>query len=99
LDFVRDALATGRALRVLSFIDNFTRECHAIEADASLACQRVTRVLDDVIARRGSPKVLRWTMARNLLRGTFRSWCIERKIATNYIQPGKPMQKGHIEKL
>ena len=97
LDFVCDALATGRALRVLSIIDNFTRECLAIETDTSLASQRVTRVLDDVIARRGSPKGLRLDNGPELTSRHFLGWCIDRKIATNYIQPGKPMQNGHIE--
>jgi putative transposase len=97
LDFVSDALATGRALRVLSVIDSFTRECLAIEPDTSLASQRVTRVLDEVIARRGSPKALRLDNGPELTSRHFLSWCIERKIVTNYIQPGKPMQNGHVE--
>jgi putative transposase len=59
LDFLCDALATGRTVRMLSIVDNFTRECLALEADTSFASQRVTRVLDEVIARRGSPKALR----------------------------------------
>jgi transposase InsO family protein len=71
------------------------RECHATEADASLAGQRVTRVLDDVIARRGSPKALRWTMAE-LNSRDFRSWWSTgrlRRITSSL----EPMQKGHIE--
>ncbi len=72
LDFLCDALATGRAVRVLSVVDNFTRECLALEADTSFASQRVTRVLDDLIARRGSPKALRMDNGPNLPRDT--SW-------------------------
>jgi transposase InsO family protein len=45
LDFVYDALATGRRVRVLSVVDNFTRECLALEVDTSFASQRVTRIL------------------------------------------------------
>jgi putative transposase len=59
LDFVSDALGTGRAVRILSVVDNFTRECLALETDTSFASLRVTRVLDDVIAQRGVPKALR----------------------------------------
>jgi putative transposase len=59
LDFVHDALASGRSVRVLSVVDNFTRECLALEVDTSFASQRVTRVLDGVIERRGIPKALR----------------------------------------
>ena len=72
LDFLYDALATGRTVRVLGIVDNFTRECLALEADTSFASQRVTRVLDDVIARRGHPKALRMDNGPNLPRDT--SW-------------------------
>ncbi len=59
LDFIHDGLAGGRSLRVLSVVDNFTRECLALEADTSFASQRVTRVLSDGIERRGRPQALR----------------------------------------
>jgi putative transposase len=97
LDFVYDALATGRSVRVLSVVDNFTRECLALEVDSCFSSQRVTRVLDNVIAQRGTPKALRMDNGPELTSRHFLAWCVERKIATNYIQPGKPMQNGHIE--
>src|SRR5207248_3528104 len=59
LDFLCDAVANGRLVRVLSIVDNFTRECLALETDTSFASQRVTRVLDGVIAERGASKALR----------------------------------------
>jgi putative transposase len=59
LDFVYDALAIGRSVRVLSVVDNFTRECLALEVDSCFSSQRVTRVLYNVIAQRGAPKALR----------------------------------------
>jgi putative transposase len=97
LDFLCDALATGRTVRILSIVDNFTRECLALEADTSFASQRVTRVLDDVISRRGNPKALRMDNGPELTSRHFLAWCMERKIAMHHIQPGKPMQNGHIE--
>jgi putative transposase len=97
LDFVHDALATGRGVRVLSVVDNFTRECLALETDTSFASQRVTRVLERVIAHRGTPKALRMDNGPELTSRHFLAWCIERKITMNHIQPGKPMQNGHIE--
>jgi len=59
LDFVSDALADGRSLRILTVVDNFTRECVALEADTSFSGERVTRVLDRAIDRRGRPAVIR----------------------------------------
>jgi putative transposase len=97
LDFVHDGLAGGRSLRVLSVLDNFTRECLALEADTSIASQRVTRILSDVIERRGRPQALRMDNGPELTARHFLSWCIERKIAMHHIQPGRPMQNGQVE--
>ncbi len=97
LDFVHDALATGRTVRVLSIMDNFTRECLALETDTSFASQRVTRVLDGVIERRSRPAALRMDNGPELTSRHFLAWCLERKITMNHIQPGKPMQNGHVE--
>ena len=92
-----DALGTGRAVRVLSIVDNFTRQCLALETDTSFASLRVTLILDDVIAQRGVPKALRMDNGPELTSRHFLAWCIERKIATHHIQPGKPMPNGHVE--
>jgi putative transposase len=97
LDFVHDSVATGRSMRVLTVVDNFTRECLALEVDTSFPSQRVTRVLEAVMARRGAPKALRMDNGPELTSRHFLAWCIERKIAMNHIQPGKPMQNGHVE--
>jgi putative transposase len=97
LDFISDGLAGGRAMRVLTVVDNFTRECLALEADTSFSGERVTRVLDRVIDRRGCPKAIRLDNGPELTSRRFLAWCMDRKITTNYIQPGKPVQNSHIE--
>ena len=56
LDFAHDVLAAGRTIRVLSVVDAFTRECVVLEVDTSFASRRVTRVLDEIVARRGKPQ-------------------------------------------
>ena len=56
MDFVSDAMATGRHIRILTVVDVFTRECLALETDTSIGSLRVTRVLDRLIAERGSPQ-------------------------------------------
>jgi putative transposase len=59
IDFMSDALATGRGIRLLTMVDGFTRECPAIEVAPSLSSRRVTRVLERVITQRGVPDSLR----------------------------------------
>src|SRR6267143_2587566 len=55
MDFVSDALADGRVFRTLNIIDDFSRECVAIEVDASLGGERVVRVLERLKEPRGVP--------------------------------------------
>ena len=59
MDFVTAGLATGRAVRIFTVVDSFTRECLALEVDSSLSSRRVTRVLERVIEQRGAPVSIR----------------------------------------
>ena len=97
LDFAHDAVAAGRRMRVLSVVDVFTRECLALEVDTSFASQRVTRVLEEIVLRRGEPRSIRCDNGPELTSRHFLAWCIERKIELIHIQPGKPTQNAHVE--
>jgi putative transposase len=97
LDFVSDALATGRSFRVLTIVDAFTRECLALEVDTSLSSQRLTRTLEQVIEQRGRPQAIRCDNGPELTSRHFLSWCEERHIQLIHIQPGKPVQNGPAE--
>jgi putative transposase len=97
MDFVSDGLATGRALRILTLIDGFTRECLALEADTSLSSRRVTRVLDWIIEQRGAPEAIRSDNGPEFTSRHYLAWCEERKITPVHIQPGRPMQNGYVE--
>lgn len=97
LDFVSDSLATGRGIRVLAVVDSFTRENLSLETDTSLSSRRVTRSLEAVIEHRGTPESIRCDNGPELTSRHFLSWCEERKIQLIHIQPGKPMQNGHVE--
>jgi len=97
LDFVSDSLATGRGIRLLTVVDAFTRENLSLEVDVSLSSRRVTRALEAVIERRGMPEAIRCDNGPELTSRHFLSWCEERKIQLIHIQPGRPMQNGHVE--
>jgi putative transposase len=97
LDFVHDAVACGRAIRVLSVVDAYTRECLALAVDTSFASRRVTRVLDQIITERGMPQAIRCDNGPELTSRHFLAWCIERQIELVHIQPGKPTQNARIE--
>jgi putative transposase len=97
LDFVHDAVASGRSIRVLTVIDAYTRESLAMEVDTSFAGLRVTRVLDQIIDHRGSPLAIRCDSGPELTSHHFLAWALERKIDLVHIQPGKPTQNAYVE--
>jgi transposase InsO family protein len=69
----------------------------ALETDTSLCSRRTTRVLEQIIEARGTPQSLICDNGPELTSRHFLSWCEERKIELIHIQPGKPMQNGHVE--
>ena len=97
MDFVSDTLATGRTFRALTIVDEYTRECPAIEADTSLPGARVIRVLEQLSVTRGLPGEIRVDNGPEFVSRAVRSWCEDKQILLRYIQPGRPMQNGHVE--
>ena len=99
MDFMCDTLVDGRKFRTFNVIDDCTREALAIEIDTSIAAKRVARVLGQVINERGKPKVIRVDNGPEFTSGEFASWCDKHGIAIQFIQPGRPMQNGFIERF
>lgn len=97
MDFVTDAMASGRHLRVLTVVDVYTRECLALEADTSLSSLRVIRVLEQIIAKRGCPERIRSDNGPEFTSRAYLAWAIERQIELAHIRPGKPIENAYIE--
>ena len=97
LDFVADSLACGRRFRILTIVDDFSRECLALVADTSLSGARVARELDALIGRRGLPLMVVSDNGTELTSSAVLRWSQERRVEWHYIAPGKPMQNGFIE--
>jgi putative transposase len=98
LDFVSDALACGRRIRLLCVIDAFTRESLAIEVDTSLPAWRVAKALDRLITERGqAPAEIVMDNGPELTSRALDQWAYERGVRLRFIQPGKPIQNAFIE--
>jgi putative transposase len=97
IDFVADAIQTGRGIRILTIVDSYTRECPALLVDTSLSGQQVTRMLERVIEQRGRPRALRCDNGPEFTSRHFVGWCEANGIVLIHIQPGKPMQNGYAE--
>jgi putative transposase len=98
MDFMCDSLVDGRRFRLLNIIDDFNRESIAIEVDTSLPALRVIRVLERLIESRQIPSYIRVDNGPEFISDRLQSWCEERKIDLKFIQPGKPMQNGFVER-
>ena len=97
LDFVSDTLTDSRRFRILTVVDDFTRECLTLVADTSLSGVRVGRELDAVIARRGSPQTIVSDNGTEFTSMAILRWSQEAGIDWHYIAPGKPTQNAFIE--
>ena len=98
INFIVDGLATGRMVRILSVVDVYTRECLALEADTSLGSGRVTRVLERVIGERGRPENVRSDNGPEFTSRRMLAWAEDWKLRLVHIQPGRPMQNGHVSR-
>lgn len=75
LDFMSDALMTGRKIRTLNLIDDFNREALTVEVDTSLPAERVIRVLEQVVAWRGKPQRIRVDNGPEFISTKLGLWC------------------------
>ncbi|WP_247489753.1 IS3 family transposase [Bradyrhizobium sp. 17] len=97
LDFVSDQLTCGRRFRILTVVDDCTRECLALVADTSLSGTRVARELDRLMIERGKPSMVVSDNGSELTSNAILAWADQSRVAWHYIAPGKPMQNAFIE--
>jgi len=97
VDFMTDALSSGRRFRTLNIVDDYTRECLAIEVDTSLGGMRVVRVLEELKQRRGLPRQIRSDNGPEFLSRAVDQWAYEQGLQWHTIQPGRPMENAYVE--
>lgn len=97
LDYQFDVTATGRTLKVLHVVDEYTREslsglvAYSIDADATVAA------LDKIAATRGFPEFIRCDNGPELTANALRAWCRFTSTGTSHIDPGSPWQNPWVE--
>ena len=94
-----DALWDGRRFRTFNVIDDFTRECLTIEIDLNLPAARVIRALDRIAAWRGYPAKVRLDNGPEFIAVALAEWAEAHTVQLDFIQPGRPMQNGFIERF
>ncbi len=97
LDCVSDAFTDRRRFRVLAIVDDLSRECLGLIADASPSGPRVTRALTAIMVRRVQPKTIVSDNCMELTSMAVLRWCQETGVDLHYIAPGKPNQNAFVE--
>jgi len=97
MDFVSECVSTGKVIRMLTLVDDCTRECPAIEVDTSLGGLRVRRVLDRIARERGLPEAIVVDNGPEFRGRALAAWSEERGVRLEFIQPGKPVQNAYVE--
>lgn len=99
-DFMSDCLYNGRRLRTFNVIDDCAREGLDIEVDTSITGERVVRVLERIVLARGTaPKRLRLDNGPEMISEAVKNWADRHGVRLQFIQPGRPMQNGLIERF
>ncbi|AGG07290.1 transposase, orfB [Dehalococcoides mccartyi BTF08] len=88
MDFVTDSIVTGRRFRALTIVDNYTRECPAIEVDTSLGGRRVAGVLDRLSETRGLPESITVDNGPEFAGRALDEWAYRKGVRLNFIRPG-----------
>ena len=97
LDFVHDACLNGTKLKILSVVDEVTRECLALEVSTRLGACDVRRVLAALFNERGAPSFLRSDNGSEFIARLIAVFLFASKSQSRFIAPGKPWQNGFVE--
>jgi putative transposase len=96
-DFVFDSCANGQQLKCLTVVDEYTRECLAIDVAGSIRSRRVIDVLSKLISVHGAPRYLRSDNGPEFVSLALLSWAKDGQLETVLSDPGKPWQNGTNE--
>ena len=97
MDFMSGRVADGRWFRILTVIDQFTRECLCLLADQSLTGEKVAAALDPVVLQRGAPRSITVDNGSEFASRVMDAWAYRQGIHLDVIRPGKPVDNCFIE--
>jgi len=97
MDFVMDSIITGRRFRALTIVDDYSRECPAIEVDTSLGGRRVVGTLERLAETRGLPEAITIDNGPEFAGRALDEWAYRKGVKLNFIRPGKPIENAFAE--
>lgn len=96
-DFVADATKRGGALRMLTVLDEYTRECHVLRPERAIKSEDVIRLVKEAVKKHGAPEFIRSDNGSEFIAKELQAWLAQENIRTIYIEPGSPWQNGFVE--
>ncbi len=96
-DFVMDRTTNGKSIKMLTVIDEYSRECLAIVVSRQLKASDVLDKLSELFIEKGLPQYIRSDNGPEFISKKLRKWLCDNKIQTLYIEPGSPWENGYIE--
>ena len=98
MDFVSDKLADGRSFRILTVVDQFTRECVGLEANRSMTGMKVAQALEQARHERGHlPESITVDNGSEFCSRALEVWAMSNEVRLCFIRPGRPVENGFIE--
>jgi putative transposase len=97
MDFMSDVLENGQRFRILTIVDQFSRECPLLEADQSLTAPKVIACLERLKASRGLPQAITVDNGTEFYSRAMDAWAYRNNVKLDFIRPGKPVENAFIE--
>jgi putative transposase len=97
MDFIAQRLPDGRWIRVLTVVDQFTRECLTLFADTSLSGEKVAMALDKIVSQRGVPQSITVDNGSEFSSRAMDLWAYKNGVHLDFIRAGRPVENGYIE--
>ena len=96
-DFAMDATEDGRRLKMMPMVDEYSRECLALEVERSITSEEVVKTLDRLFAERGAPRFIRSDNGPEFIAQAVKRWLAASGVETLYIEPGAPWENAYSE--
>jgi len=97
MDFVFDRTEDGHRLKILTLVDDYSKECLWLEVDTALDGAGIARILENLFLIHGQPKCVRSDNGPELTSKSLNLWLYRQGIKHEFIQPGKPMKNAYCE--
>ncbi len=94
-NFIHDKMVRGGSLKMLTVLDEYTRECRVIHVDRHINAETVRAIMQKLLGWHGAPKYIRSDNGCEFIESELRAWLTAMKIKTLYIQPASPWQNGY----